>query len=160
MIFQCRENGLDPLFVQTQALLERCLLRTLDFISLRLDIFFLDQSRERFPNEPTLMLVVARRDAFLLGMFGEPALAMSQKFLDLVVADPVVLVIVHDRDEDVQVRQKLAETLRGPQGNGEVAARSPVRIRGVEEVAGCTDLISQRLEQAPQVRLTSSAWQN
>jgi hypothetical protein len=34
----------------------------------------------------------------------EPALPMTEQLLDFVVANPIVLLIVESRDEDVQVR--------------------------------------------------------
>jgi hypothetical protein len=34
----------------------------------------------------------------------EPALPMTKQLLDFVVANPVVLLIVENRDQDVQVR--------------------------------------------------------
>ena len=49
------------------------------------------------------------RDQLALGMRGQPALAVAQQLLHLVVADPVVLVVVQHRDQHIEVREQVAQ---------------------------------------------------
>ena len=50
------------------------------------------------------MLQITLRDERVLGVVRQPALAMSEQLLDFRLPDPVVLVVVQDRDQHVQVR--------------------------------------------------------
>ena len=66
---------------------------------------------------------------------GEPALSAAEELLDLVVAHPVVLVVVQDRDEHVEVREQLGRAACVPaRRDGEVAARAPLGVLLVERV--------------------------
>jgi len=49
---------------------------------------------------------VAARDGVPLGVRLQPSSAVMQELLDLVMTDPVVLVVVENWDEDVQVREQ------------------------------------------------------
>ena len=53
------------------------------------------------------MLQVAVGDELALGMRGEPALAVPEQLLDLVVADLVVLLVVEHGDQHVEVREQV-----------------------------------------------------
>ena len=63
-------------------------------------------------DEAALVLQVAAGDQLALGVRREPALAVAQQLLDLVVADPVVLVVVEHRDEHVEVGEQVAQAAR------------------------------------------------
>ena len=73
------------------------------------DAFVLDEARQRLPREALEVLQVAAGDEVLLGMSGEPTFALPKQLLELVLADEVVLVVVENRDEDVEVGQELRE---------------------------------------------------
>ena len=62
--------------------------------------------RSRPARARSAVLEVAAGNLFALGCVRQPALAVTQQFLHLVVADPVVLVVVENRDQDVQVAQQ------------------------------------------------------
>ena len=86
--------------------------------------------------EAALVLQVAAGDQLALGVRGQPALAVAQQLLDLVVADPVVLVVVEHRDQHVEVRQQLAQRQRRARASTrEVRALAPVGNAVVERVA-------------------------
>ena len=87
----------------------------------------------------------------------EPALTVAKQLLDLVVADPVVLLIIEDRDEHVQVRQQVAQSARRSQRDGEQPARAERRHALVECVTRRFDLVAERLEQRAEERLAAAA---
>ncbi len=86
------------------------------------------------PVEARLELQVAAGDLFLLRVPGQPALALRQQLLHLVVADEVVLLVVEDRDQDVQVRQQLRQRGRlagpSPRSTGSRPTRGTARRAG------------------------------
>jgi hypothetical protein len=87
----------------------------------------------------------------------EPALSMAKELLDLVVSDPVVLLIVEHRDEHVQVRQEFAQASRCPKRDSKQPARAERRHALVKFVAGCLDLVAERLEQRAEESLAAAA---
>ncbi len=56
--------------------------------------FILGQTLQRFPREVPLPLQVAGHDEVFLWMLREPSFATIQQLLDLVLANPIVLLIV------------------------------------------------------------------
>ena len=72
-------------------------------------LLLLHQPGEGLAEEARLELQVAAGDLLLLRVAGQPAASLGQQLLQLVVADEVVLVVVEDRDQDVQVGQQLRE---------------------------------------------------
>src|SRR3954447_3261747 len=77
----------------------------------------------------------------------EPALSVTKQLLDLVVPNPVVLLIVENRNQDVQVRQQLTQPACRAQRNREQPARTERRHALVEFVTGRFDRVAERLEQ-------------
>src|SRR5262249_10625748 len=94
---------------------------------------------------------VARR------MLVQPALAMTQQLLDLIVSNPVVLLVVQYRDQYVQVRQQLAQSPRRSQRDSEQPARPESGHALVEFVAGRLDLVAERLEQRAKKSVAATA---
>ena len=82
---------------------------------------------------------------------------MTQQLLDLVVADPVVLLIVENRNEHVQVRQQVAQPARRAQRDREQPARTEDRHALVELVARRLDRVAERLEQRAEECLAAAA---
>ena len=78
-------------------------------------LVLVEQARERVPREAALVLQVAAGDQLALRVARQPALAVPQQLLDLVVADPVVLVVVEHGDQHVEVREQLREPAARPQ---------------------------------------------
>lgn len=84
----------------------------------------------------------------------------TNQFIDLVVADPVVLVVVQNRDEHVEMRKQIAEPPDAPDGHGEIVAQSPVSVLLIERALLSAHLVTERLEEAPQESLAVAAWKN
>ena len=82
---------------------------------------------------------------------------MTKQLLDLVVPDPVVLLIVENRNEHVQVRQQVAQPARCSQRNREQPARAERRHALVEFVTRRFDRVAERLEQRAEKRLAAAA---
>ena len=87
----------------------------------------------------------------------EPALAVAKQLLDLVVAHPVVLLIVENRNEHVEMRQQVAQPACRAERDGEQPARAERRHALVELVPRRLDLVAERLEQAAKKRLAAAA---
>ena len=81
------------------------------------------------------MLQVAAGDLLLLGVAGQPALAVAQQLLDLVVADPVVLVVVEDRDSTYRCVSRSRERQRRRAASTEKYGLSP--HSGNRSSSGC-----------------------
>jgi len=75
-----------------------------------------------------------------------PNLAVVEEFVDLCLSDPVVLVIVKYRDEDIEMRKEVFHQARGPQRDREITARSPLSERLIDSVPLRLDRVAQRLE--------------
>ena len=103
------------------------------------------------------MLEVAARDQLALGVRRPASPRRAQQLLDLVVADPVVLVVVEHRDEHVQVRQQVAQAHRRRQASTVKYGSSP--HSGNCSSSGCVDRdrVAERLEQPPQELLAAAA---
>ena len=71
----------------------------------------LREPRDRLARQPALMTQVPLRDEPSLRMVGQPAFAAPQQFLQLILTDVVVLVVVEHRDQDVQVREQRGQRL-------------------------------------------------
>src|SRR4029078_10360036 len=113
---------------------------------------------EGLPREPLEVLQVAPGDEVLLWMGGEPTFALVKQLLEFVLADEVVLVVVENRDEDVQVGQEIGQCSLGPELHGEVGALAPGRERRIQRVMLGAALVAQGLKQASQQCLAAPAW--
>ncbi len=83
-------------------------------------------------------------------MRAEPASARPDQLVDFVVADPVVLGIVEDRQQDIQVIEGIGQPDVPAQVNVEIARLTPVRNGRIQRDGGRRDLPAERLEQAAQ----------
>src|SRR5687768_6601400 len=68
-----------------------------------------------------------------------------------------MLVVVEDRDQDVEVLEQIVESDGRRQCDSVIGAGSPLRVEGVELMAGRLDLIAERLEQSADQRLAAAA---
>ena len=120
-----------------------------------------EQLRQRLARQARPVLEVAAGDQLALRMRGEPALAVAQQLLDLVVADPVVLVVVEHRDEHVEVREQVARARTvAVERHGEVRGSRPTPgTRSSSGWRSARDRVAERLEQPPQQRLAAAARQ-
>lgn len=155
------DHGPEALVVEAERLLQLVLLVRLRAVERpRVRKLLRHQTLQRQPREAALVLQVSAGDRLPLGMRGQPALPAAHEFLHLVVADPVVLVVVEDRNQHVQVRQELAEPPPGAQGHCEIPAGTPVGIQLVKRVLRGLHLVAQGLEQSAKERLASLAGQH
>ena len=90
-------------------------------------------------------------------MTSQPSLPVAQQFLELVLSDEVVLVVVEHGNEDVEVGQQVGECPLGAELHCEVGPLAPGGERGVERVVLGVNLVAERLEQAAQQRLAAAA---
>src|SRR5262249_52308091 len=99
-LLQDRNDCPKPLRVEADLLLERFLLAGLGLLGrLGIGVLIGNESREGLADEPSLALQVPADDELAFRVTREPSLPASQKLLELVVADPVVLVVVQDREQ-------------------------------------------------------------
>ncbi len=103
------------------------------------------------------MTQVATGDELPLGVVGEPVTATAEQLVDLVVADPVVLVVVEHRQEHVQVLQDVLDPGYRRQAYIKVRAQSPLDEAAVERSSGGDHLVAERLEQRPEHLLAAPA---
>jgi len=85
-------------------------------------------------------------DALAVRVRGQPALAGAHQLVDLVVPDPVVLVRVQDREQDVQVTERVGEPERAGQVQVHVPGAAPARDLGIELDRRRLDVPAQRAE--------------
>ena len=107
---------------------------------------FLDEPLDRLADEARLMSQEAACDRLLERMLREPAFPLRDQLLDLAVADPVMLRVVEDRDQDVEMREELGERRRLPQRHREVRALAPLRMPIVERQSSRVDVVAERSE--------------
>ncbi len=81
---------------------------------------------ERVIHQAALLFEVAARDRLAFRMRPQPALTVTQKFLHLVIPNPIMLVVVQHRHEHVKMRQKLSQRHPRVQLDSEIRAFSPV----------------------------------
>ena len=93
------EHRVEPAFVEADRPLDRRFLFVLlGRGGLFLGLFLRRQPGDGVANEPSLMHQIARDDGIARRMAVEPALAVTKQLLDLVVPNPVVLLIVENRN--------------------------------------------------------------
>jgi hypothetical protein len=114
------------------------------------------QPRQRATGEAASPLEVVQGDLVAFWMIGQPALAPGEQLVDLVVADPVVLVVVEDGDEHVEVAQGVPERERVRQHEVVQGAVAPLRVLLVARQPGGLDCVPQGLEQPAQHGGTAS----
>src|SRR5439155_20120753 len=79
-------------------------------------------------------------DELAIGVDPEPVAAPPEELVDLLGADPVVLVVVEDRQQHEEVLQQVAEPARSRERHIEVPAVPPLREGRVEGERGLRDL--------------------
>ena len=109
--------------------------------------FLIEQSRERLIGQGTPPFQISAHDQFPLGVADKPTLSVAQEFIDLGVADVIVLLFVQHRQQDIQVGQKIVNGGVGAERQSEVVALAPFREFFVKRDLRCLDRISERLEQ-------------
>ena len=82
---------------------------------------------------------------------------MTKQLLDFVVPDPVVLLIVENRNEHVQVRQEVAQPARCSERDRKQPAWAERRHALVEFVACRFDRVAERLEQRSEESFAAAA---
>src|SRR5687768_8803992 len=91
-------------------------------------------------------------------MLIQPALAAPQQLVDLVFADPIVLVAIEDRDEHRQLAQRILQASRRGEGHSVGLTMTPLREPLVQYMAnGLDPRIAERVEQAMEDVLAASA---
>ena len=119
------EHRVEPAFVEADRPLDRrFLLVLLGCGGFLFGLFLRRQPGDGVTNEPSLMHEIARDDGIARRMAIEPALSVTKQLLDLVVPNPVVLLIIENRNQDVQVRQQVAQPACRAKRNGEQPART------------------------------------
>ena len=109
------EHGVETAFVEADRPLDRrFLLVLLGCGGLFFGLFLRRQTRDSVTNEPSLVHEIPRDDHIARRMAVEPALPVTKQLLDFVVPNPVVLLIVENRNEHAQVRQEFAQPARCP----------------------------------------------
>jgi hypothetical protein len=100
---------------------------------------------------------IAGDDGIARGVAVEPALPVTKQLLDFVVPNPVVLLIIENRNEHVQMRQQVAQPTRCSKRHCKQSARAKGRHALVEFVACRIDRIAERLEQRAEECLATAA---
>ena len=108
------------------------------------------EAGHRCQRQPLPVRQVAAGDEDLLRVRAEPVGASPDQLVDLVVADPVVLGVVEDRQQDVQVIQRISEPDAASEVNVEIPRLPPRRNGGIQRDGGRRDLPAERREQAAQ----------
>ena len=94
----------------------------------------------------TLMHEIPRNDLVTRGVRFQPTLSPPKELLDFVIANPVVLLVVHHRDQDVQMREQLVQRPRRPEHDREDATWTERRHLLVQRMTHGIDVIAERLE--------------
>ena len=92
----------------------------------------LDEARKCVAGEASIVAQVAPGDELSFGVCGQPLAAPPKQFVNLVVADPVVLVVVEYRQQHEQMLQDVLETRLDTQRQVEVSTFAPIGECGVE----------------------------
>ena len=106
------------------------------------------------------VLEIAPGDHVALGMGFQPALAMAQQLIDLVVADPVVLFLVEHRHQDIEMLQDIGQACRDRQGDIQIDTVTPLRKGRIQGQGRGGNDVAQRFEQAAQDGLAAAARQD
>ena len=129
---QRRQHSGQTLLVQAQRLFDRFLLAVAP-LARPFGIvggvgFLLDgqQAAQRLARQDRPVLEVAAHDGVALRVLRQPAFSLAHELVHLVVTDPVVLVVVQDRNEHVEVAQEVAQARGLAQGQRKVEALAPV----------------------------------
>ena len=81
--------------------------------SIGINVVIGHQSGERLAGEVALVPQVAVNDQVASRMGREPVLSLCQQLLQFVLTDPVMLVVVQNRQQDIQVCEEILQTVGG-----------------------------------------------
>ena len=93
-------------------------------------------------------------------MRGQPPFTVAEQLLHLVVTHPVVLVVVQYGDEDVEVREQVAQAHLALQAHREAGAVAPFGELFVQGKRPSADRVAQRLKQILEEPFTPAARQH
>src|SRR5260221_2133004 len=102
------------------------------------------------------MTQIAVRDQLTLRMRGEPVLALTKELRNLIVADIVMLVVIENRNQDIQMRQEFAEPDFATESHSKVSAEPPLRVGIIQRMRDRFDGVAKRLEEPPRERLATA----
>ena len=102
-------TALDPLVVEADRPLDRrffCVVRGFLGVGILGIVVDRHETRQRVASQPAVVPEIATGDELPVGMRGEPRAAAPQQLVDLVGADPVVLVVVEHRQQHEEVLEQ------------------------------------------------------
>src|ERR1044071_1213192 len=99
-------------------------------------------------------------DCLSLRMSCKPPFTVTQKFFDLLVAHPVMLLVIQDRREDVEMREQLAQPHACRKLDRKIRALSPLREFLIKGVPLRRHLIAERLKQTAQELFAAATWKH
>ena len=108
----------------------------------------LQQALESLGGEGSEPFQVSPDDEVAVGMVRQPVPTAEHQLVDLGAIDPVVLVVVESRDQDVEVLKKARKSLLALDFDGQVLALAPRWKALVELMRACNDLVANGLEKA------------
>ncbi len=155
---QRSHDGSEPLLIEAEGLFQNLLgflFRPVVFFGF-CGFLFLNEAGQRQSVETRLELQVTPGDLFLLGVVGKPAFALGKQFLHFVVANPVMLPVVENGNQDVKVRQQVSQSGRFPNGHRKVRAVSPLRKPLVQRGMDAFDFVSEWLENVTEKTLATT----
>src|ERR1700751_3142403 len=106
------------------------------------------------------MFQIARSNEFTLRMFTKPAFPMAQQFFDLCIPNPVVLIVIKNRNQDVEVSQQIPESSHSSKCHAEIPAVFPLREFLVKRMTLGSHFIAYRLKEASQQVFSAPARKN
>jgi len=80
----------------------------------------------------------------------------SEEFLDFVISNPIVFVVIQDRNENIEMGEQIPQSSFGLKCDREVSTLAPLWKFLVKWVADGRDLVAQWLEQAPKYALATA----
>jgi hypothetical protein len=122
-----------------------------------IELVFFHQPGEGLAHEATAMLQVPIGDRLALRVIAQPAFAVPQELLDLGLANPVVLVVVEDGNEDVEMGQQVAQAAPRGQLDAPVRAVPPGREVAVQGMPSGRHVVAARLEERTEKAFAAAA---
>lgn len=111
------------------------------------------ETRERIADEVPAVLEVTTRDQFAFRMLREPPFTAPQQFLHFVVADPTMLIVVQDRQQDIEVGEQITQRDLGFEGEAKIAALAPIWEFFIERPRLNRNCVAQRARKGAAVNL-------
>jgi hypothetical protein len=105
--------------------------------------FVSDEAAQSLLGQSLLVFQVAIGDQLALGVLAKPALTMPQEFFHFRITNPIMLIVVEDRDEHIEMRQQITQANGALEPNGVVGTLTPLRKFLVERVPGCCYFVTQ-----------------